>query len=192
MTTKPQLILASASPRRKALLSNVGCEFEVKVADVDESVLTGESPAEYVGRVARAKAHKVHGLFPNSAILSADTTVACHGEIFGKPSHREHAFDMWQTLSARDHEVITGVCLLFGELEKHAVVSTTVHFSKVSTVAMQQYWQSGEPQDKAGGYAIQGLASAWVEKVAGSYSNVVGLPLFETNDLLRSVGHNWL
>lgn len=192
MNSYSSIVLASASPRRHELLKNLGCEFDVDVANVDESHASDESPEAYVERVARMKAMTVLQRNPSSAILAADTTVAHGGKIFGKPRHQQHAFDMWRALSNDEHQVITGVCLATGDRLLCEVVTTTVHFCNIQPEQMDLYWQSGEPQDKAGGYAIQGLASAWVTKVRGSYSNVVGLPLFETNQLLGTIGHNWL
>ena len=186
------LVLASASPRRQDLLRNLEVEFTVQVADIDETVLPGEPPWEYVSRIARAKAAHVQKAKPAAAILSADTTVAHANDIFGKPRHHEHAFEMWRQLSGSQHDVVTSVCLLHRNSSELVTVSTKVTFMQLNEEQMYRYWQSGEPQDKAGGYAIQGLASAWVQEVHGSYSNVVGLPLFETNKLLQLVGHNWL
>jgi septum formation protein len=188
----PKLILASASPRRQTLLKNVGCDFTVEVANVDESHLPPESPQEYAQRVACLKADAVQKLHQDSAILAADTIVSYQGQIFGKPRHQDHAFSMWQDLSDAEHDVITAICLQYKDEQQSQIVSTKVKFAEIHAREMELYWQSGEPQDKAGGYAIQGLASAWVVKVTGSYSNVVGLPLFETNKLLARIGHNWL
>lgn len=186
------LVLASASPRRHDLLKKLGCEFVVDTANVDESHESTESPTVYVERVARMKAAAVLKRNPSGAILAADTTVAHNGKIFGKPRHQQHAFNMWQALSDDEHQVITAVCLAADDQILCEVVTTSVRFCKIEPQQMDFYWQSGEPQDKAGGYAIQGLASAWVTQVEGSYSNVVGLPLFETNKLLATIGHNWL
>lgn len=186
------LVLASASPRRQDLLRNLSVDFSVQVADIDEMVWPNESSWEYVARVAQSKAEHVQRLEPNAAILSADTIVTYANEIFGKPRHQEHALEMWRQLSGSQHQVVTSVCLMCGDKSELITVSTDVVFVELNENQMLKYWQSGEPQDKAGGYAIQGLASAWVQEVHGSYSNVVGLPLFETNQLLQLVGHNWL
>jgi septum formation protein len=193
MSSKPKLVLGSASPRRKSLLQAVGCEFDVEIADIDETVHEGEQPEVYVRRVAQLKAERLRDRLGSTvAILSADTVVASGSNIFGKPLHQQHALEMWLELSGAWHNVISSVCLVHdGELEQQ-LVATEVKFAELEEQQMALYWQSGEPQDKAGGYAIQGLASAWVQEVRGSYSNVVGLPLFETNQLLRRVGHNWL
>ena len=192
MPIEPPLVLGSASPRRKDLLQNVGCQCDVAIADIDESLVDGEAPTDYVLRVAAAKAAHLSESLAESVILTADTTVAVNNRIFGKPLHQDHAYEMWSEMSGTWHQVITGVCLRLGEEIEQVAVATDVRFAQLDKQQMTLYWQSGEPQDKAGGYAIQGLASAWVQEVRGSYSNVVGLPLFETNQLLRRVGHNWL
>ncbi len=196
MKSALKLILASASPRRHALLRALNVEFEVAVADIDESGLPGEEALDYVPRVALAKAHAIQSMHPSNAVLAADTIVAVDGEILGKPQDQEHAHEMWHKLSARKHDVISSVCLMFEGGENPVIelktVSTQVQMCAIDSAMMAAYWASGEPADKAGAYAIQGFASAWVQEVHGSYSNVVGLPLFETNQLLRLVGHNWL
>ena len=193
MAASPRLILASASPRRKELLAAVGVSCEVKPADVDESRQPSEVVKQYVERVAVAKAQSVANkrIEGNIVILSADTVVVEGQNIFGKPNDQEDAFQMWQKLSDRTHNVITSVCLLAGQHLYIETVSTEVCFDQISERQMQRYWASGEPMDKAGGYAIQGLASAWVKFIHGSYSNVVGLPMYEVNAMLKKVGLNW-
>jgi len=170
----------------------MGCEFDIEVADIDESVKAGESPKSYGLRVATAKAQAICDSFPDSAVLAADTIVSIDGEVLGKPRDLDHALQMWQRLADGWHDVISVVVLAHAAQIASATVVTGVRFATISTAQMRQYWQTGEPADKAGGYAIQGRASAWVQEVRGSYSNVVGLPLFETNQLLHTVGHNWL
>jgi len=190
------LVLASSSPRRSKLLSEMGCEFYVQSADIDESKNTSESVNEYVLRLAEAKAMAVKPLLPDwsssTAILAADTIVAQGEKVFGKPRNRSHAFEIWQQLSNTQHSVITAVCLHAFDRTELCLVSSDVEFAAINQYQMQRYWDSGEPQDKAGAYAIQGLASAWVQLVHGSYSNIVGLPLRETNQLLTRVQLNWL
>ena len=196
------LILASASPRRSELLAAMGCDFLVKSADIDESRAVGEAPTSYVSRLAIAKAAAVfqrqssdHESF---AVLAADTIVVQGKTIFGKPRDKAHAFEVWQQLANSQHNVMTAVCLLVhnkikGKLEPRVqTVTTAVEFGAISDQQMHKYWATGEPADKAGAYAIQGLASAWVKLIHGSYSNVVGLPLRETNLLLAEVDLNWL
>ena len=195
---KNTLILASSSPRRRQLLVNMGCDFKVQSADIDESRLEQEVAGDYVTRLAESKAQAVQQRLDSTetvndiSILSADTVVVKNETVFGKPRDQQHAFEIWRQLANNEHRVLTAVCLLVGENNECCTVSTLVEFADIDEKQMQQYWQSGEPQDKAGAYAIQGRASAWVKRIDGSFSNVVGLPLRETNQLLRLVGHNWL
>jgi septum formation protein len=193
---KPQLILGSASPRRRELLQAMGCHFSVQSADIDEQQNVAEGASDYVARLALEKAQAAADLqLPSDhsvAILAADTIVVQANRIFGKPKDQADAFRMWNSLQDCSHTVITGVCLIFGDVVQSCLVQSRVEFGPISDQQMQRYWQSGEPLDKAGGYAIQGLASAWVKLIHGSYSNVVGLPLRETNQLLTLVEHNWL
>lgn len=193
ISMKPMLLLASGSPRRKALLESMGLDFTVLVTDIDESVTEGEVPEDYVVRLAEEKAHAAGSQVKTEhAILAADTIVCQNEIIFAKPKDKNDAYRIWQQLSNSNHRVITAVCLLaYGRVDIRVCV-TDVSFCSISEEQMKRYWQSGEPQDKAGAYAIQGLASAWVQKIQGSYSNVVGLPLFEVNDLLRTIDLNWM
>jgi len=196
MTTKTSLVLASSSPRRKDLLTAMGCVYQIQHASIDESRFENELAAEYVNRLAKEKAEEVNRQYAlNStevAILAADTIV-CQGEtVFGKPKNKDDAFQIWTQLSNTQHNVITAVSLIACDKVSTRLVSTMVEFTEINETQMHHYWSSGEPLDKAGAYAIQGLASAWVKLIHGSYSNVVGLPLRETNDLLKDVGHNWL
>ena len=183
------LILASSSPRRKELLQQVGLVFETYSPDIDESVLAGESPDQYVLRLAENKARAVFQQFTNAVIIAADTTLSVDGMIIGKPESKAHAFEIWQSLSGRWHEVYTGVCVAAPEKIKSRVVTTRVEFQTLSRNDMEQYWASGEPVGKAGGYAIQGVAAKFIPRIEGSYSNVVGLPLHETLQLLQQIAH---
>ena len=187
------LILASGSPRRRDMLNQMGLEFTVCVTDVDETRKEGELPEDYVVRLAREKAIAAQAKnAPQTAILAADTVVV-HGEhVYGKPQDYQHAKRIWQSLSATKHQVITAVSLLVGKSMQVKVSVTNVEFAIINEAQMQRYWATGEPEDKAGAYAIQGFASAWVKQIHGSYSNVVGLPLREVNQLLTSVQLNWL
>ena len=190
------LILASGSPRRRDMLNQMGLEFTVCVTDVDETRKEGELPEDYVVRLAREKAIAAQAKNaiqkPQTAILAADTVVV-HGEhVYGKPQDYQHAKRIWQSLSATKHQVITAVSLLVGKSMQVKVSVTNVEFAIINEAQMQRYWATGEPEDKAGAYAIQGFASAWVKQIHGSYSNVVGLPLREVNQLLTSVQLNWL
>lgn len=189
-----RLVLASASPRRRELLTGMGVDFDVRVADIDESRLEDELAEDYVIRLAREKAHKISTQIAdkNASILAADTIVVQGERVFGKPSDEEHARRIWQVLSGNKHQVMTAVCLLNEGKNQIKLSSTDVEFGRITEEQMKRYWSTGEPFDKAGAYAIQGFASAWVKQINGSYSNVVGLPLREVNQLLAEIGLNWL
>jgi septum formation protein len=170
------LVLASSSPRRSELLRNAGISFVVKAADVDETVRSGENPEEYVVRVAVDKAMAVASE-AGDTVLGADTTVVIDGEILGKPVDNADAERMLQLLQGRRHDVITGICVKKGNDIVRDWAATKVWFAPMSEDQIREYVASGEPVDKAGAYAIQGLASKFIEKIDGSYSNVVGLPV---------------
>ena len=170
-----KLILASSSPRRSALLAAAGFDFEVRVADVDETPLDDETADALVMRLARLKARTVASA-PDEIVLAADTTVACDGEIMNKPEDEDEAARMLGRLSGRAHEVFTGVTLRQGEREDTFVERTVVWFANMSSADIAWYVASGEPLGKAGAYGIQGRASRFVTRVDGSYPNVVGLP----------------
>jgi septum formation protein len=177
------LILASGSPRRAELLRAAGIEFTVRIADVDEAILPGESPRDYVLRLSRAKALAVAR--EDEIVLGADTTVVIEDEIAGKPVDAEDARRMLSALSGRWHEVLTGVTLLRGDEILADVAVTRVKFSEMSESEIDWYVSTGEPMDKAGAYGIQGYASRFVECIEGSYSNVVGLPVQMVYRMLR-------
>jgi septum formation protein len=170
------LVLASQSPRRSEILRQAGIPFTVRAADVDESLLSGESPADYVKRLARAKATAVTAV-DGEIVLGADTTVVIDGEILAKPSDAADARRMLALLSGRRHEVLTGICLRRGADAPCEYATTGVVFASLSDAEIDQYVASGEPMDKAGAYAIQGLASKFVERIEGDYFNVMGLPV---------------
>ena len=174
-------VLASASPRRAELLRAAGFTFDVVVADVDETVHPGESADAYVRRVAAAKARAVTARVPGRRVLAADTTVVVDGEILGKPVDAAEAARMLRRLSGRTHQVLTGVCL-DGACE---VESSDVEFVPLSGEEIAWYVASGEPMDKAGAYAIQGLAARFISGIRGSYSNVVGLPIARVYAMLK-------
>jgi septum formation protein len=182
------LILASASPRRAALLRDAGLAFEAVEADVDESLFLGESPDAYVLRVARDKAAAIACRKSGNPVLAADTAVVADGAILGKPADDRDARHMLERLSGRVHLVLTGVVLFAGNREYAQVVRTRVHFLPISTDEIDWYLASGEPRGKAGAYAIQGLASRFVDWIDGSYSNVVGLPVATVCQMLRQAG----
>jgi len=170
-----KLILASSSPRRSALLTAVGYQFEVRVADVDETPLEGETAEALVRRLARLKAWTV-ACAQDELVLAADTTVACEGEVMNKPEDPAEATRMLRRLSGREHEVFTGVTLRRLDGEESFVERTLVWFAPMSEAEIAWYVDSGEPLGKAGAYGIQGRASRFVTRVEGSYPNVVGLP----------------
>jgi septum formation protein len=183
------LILASASPRRRELLQQIGVPHVVQAADIDETPLLGETPGDYVQRLARSKASLVFGLRRDSMpVLGADTTVAIDGLALGKPAdEREHRV-MFERLSGREHAVYSAVALATRAGVAVRLSVTRVVFRTVTENERATYWASGEPRDKAGGYAIQGLGAIFIESIAGSYSGVMGLPLAETAALLVAAG----
>ncbi len=195
MNTRPDrgIYLASRSPRRHELLRQIGVKFEVVDADVDESVLERESPRAYVERLARAKAEagwqrvERDGL-PRAPVLGADTTVAVDGRILAKPADRREAAEMLAALSGRLHEVLTAVALKFGARLESAVSVSAVWFKPLTREEIDRYVASGECEDKAGAYGIQGHAARFVAELRGSFSGVVGLPLYETAQLLERIG----
>jgi septum formation protein len=184
-----RLILASASPRRAELLQAAGFEFDVVVADVDESVRTGELPSAYVRRLAAEKsAAALRRVSPaDTVILGADTTVVVDGDILGKPRDDEEVAAMLRKLSGKRHNVLTGISLRQGAYEVGRVETTEVAFREVSEDEVGWYVASGEGRDKAGAYAIQGRAARFIPRIEGSYSNVVGLPIAAVAELLRSL-----
>jgi len=183
-----RLILASASPRRTALLREAGYRFDVEPADVDESELAGERPGAYVLRVAGLKARAIAGKHPGSVVLAADTTVVIDGVMLGKPVSEDEAGAMLARLSGRTHEVLTGVVVSGGGCEVADVVTTRVRFRELTADEIAWYVATGEPHDKAGAYGVQGLAGRFVDAVEGSYTNVVGLPVRAVRALLASQG----
>ncbi|MGE0884859.1 MAG: nucleoside triphosphate pyrophosphatase [Blastocatellales bacterium] len=178
MTKENKLVLASASPRRSELLRAAGIEFTVRVADIDENILPGESPHAYVSRLSLEKALAVAN--GDEVVLGADTTVVVEHEIAGKPVDDEDARRMLRSLSGRWHEVLTGVSLVnlsSGRNQSSDVAVTRVRFAPLTDAEISWYVATGEPMDKAGAYGIQGFASRFIESIEGSYSNVVGLPV---------------
>jgi len=186
-----QLYLASASPRRRELLAQVGLEPEVLVQDIDERQLPGELPDVYVTRLARQKAQAAlrdsRCRLP-LPVVAADTTVVCAGEVLGKPAHLDDARRMLQLLSGRTHQVHTAVAVARPEQLELALVTTAVRFRALQQHEIDAYWATGEPRDKAGAYGIQGIGAMFISRIDGSYSGVMGLPLFETLQLLRKFG----
>lgn len=184
------MVLASSSPRRQKLLSQLGVRFTVRPANVDERVEAGEIPQRYVQRMARAKAeagwHTGNDL--KLPVLGADTIVIVDDVIFGKPTSQQEALAMLSWLSGRAHRVLTAVVVMNENRQEMKLSDTTVTFRPLSTEECLRYWHTGEPRDKAGGYAIQGFGAVFVSAISGSYSGVVGLPLAETYELLQLFG----
>lgn len=187
-----RLRLASTSPRRRELLASIGVPVEVLAVDIDERPHARESARAYVARLAIAKARAgaaLSGATPAGLpTLGSDTAVVCDGRILGKPENQAHARAMLKSLSARRHEVLTSVAVVGPRGTLETTVATRVHMREISDAEIAAYWDTGEPIDKAGGYAIQGLAAVFVTHIEGSYSAVVGLPLFETAQLLARQG----
>lgn len=185
---RPVLRLASASPRRRQLLELIGVPHLVTPADIDETPGRGEAGADYVMRLARDKARAVRSLHADLPVLAADTTVHVDGAILEKPQSEADCLRMLGLLSGRRHQVFTGVCVVSAAQPSVICSRTEVEFRDISPAEMRAYWKSGEPQGKAGAYAIQGLGAVFVSHVAGSYTGVMGLPLFETAQALRLHG----
>lgn len=181
------IYLASASPRRSALLRQIGVAHEVRPVDVDETPRDGEAPARYALRLAEEKARALwQRLEPRARrpVLAADTTVALGATILGKPADRDDAARILGALSGRTHEVHTAVAVLHEGGADARVSTSTVTFRALAADEIERYWQTGEPADKAGAYAVQGLGAVFIRRLAGSYSGVMGLPLYETWELL--------
>ena len=188
-----QLILASASPRRKELLAQLGIQCFVKSVDIDETPLPNELPLNYVQRVAAEKSAACLAIYEGKLpILAADTSVVLNNQIMGKPQNQQHAQEMLLQLSGTTHQVYSAVSLRCKDPTGFKNLSglniTEVTFRKLTLAEIAAYWETGEPCDKAGGYAIQGLGSLFIEKITGSFSGVMGLPLFETAQLLAQQG----
>jgi nucleoside triphosphate pyrophosphatase len=182
------LILASASPRRKELLMNAGIAFRVEAGNIPEDPEAGESAVACAERLAREKALAVREKYPNDLVLGADTTVVVNGEMLAKPTDSKDAARMLRLLSGRMHQVTTGVCLAGPGFDDTRSETTTVAVDLIPEDEIQFYVSTGEPMDKAGGYAIQGIASRWITRIEGDYSNVVGLPISLVYRMLRERG----
>jgi septum formation protein len=183
-----RLILASASPRRAKLLQAAGIPFTAIATTVDERFRAGEPPEHAVARLAETKASVVAAAHPDAFVLGADTTVVIGGEPLGKPSDPEDAARMMRKISGRDHHVFTGICLSHQGRRLVHVESTRVHMASLGEAEITWYVATDEPYDKAGGYAVQGLASRFIDRIDGSYSNVVGLPISCVYQLLKELG----
>ena len=186
---KPQIILASASPRRRELLDQINVRYRVEAADIDESPLPDEAPDALVQRLALAKARAIWERSDKALpVLGSDTLGQLDGELLVKPTDFEDARRMLLTMAGRKHEILSGVALCSAAGEQVTLCRSAVWFRTLSEQEIQDYWNSGEPADKAGAYAIQGLGAMFVERMEGSYSAVMGLPLFETAAMLAAAG----
>lgn len=188
-----KFILASQSPRRKELLAQLGYQFDCLPAGIDESVLAGETPIAYVERIANAKAQFIANAFVNKSderivVLGSDTTVVSHGHILAKPKDLADCIEILTKLSGKMHQVLTAIAVTDGISIRNQVVVTNVYFKPLREQEIIAYWHTGEPQDKAGAYGIQGIGGQFVSRIEGSYSAVVGLPLYETAELLAQFG----
>lgn len=181
------LVLASASPRRAELLSQFGLLFEVKPVDIDETPREKETPTEYVRRLSAEKAQAAPRSLPlnSTAVLGSDTAVIIEDKIFGKPKDYQDFCETMMKLSGSEHQVMSAVTLLDSQQQETKISITQVSFRELTRSEIEHYWQTGEPQGKAGGYAIQGMAAGFIREIHGSYSGVMGLPLYETGELLR-------
>ncbi|MGB1263341.1 MAG: Maf family protein [Cognaticolwellia sp.] len=185
------LILASQSPRRKELLQQLGFTFNCAPANIDESVLAAETPEQYVARLALEKARIIaRQLSDDVVVLGSDTSVIYGQHILGKPESLQDCLAILKMLSGNTHQVLTAVAAVKGQRSEVVLVSTAVDFKTLTEHEIMRYWQTGEPQDKAGAYGIQGIGGQFVTKIRGSYSAVVGLPLYETAQLLSAFGVN--
>ncbi|MEZ5500375.1 MAG: Maf family protein [Steroidobacteraceae bacterium] len=188
---EPVICLASASPRRRELLAQIGVPHHAVAAAIDESRRTGETARAYVARLARAKCTAIHAqpaLSRALPVLAADTVVSVDEDLLGKPVDRAEALAMLRRLSGRQHVVLTAVCLQTATASFERVAVTTVKFAPIREPDLERYLDSREPYDKAGAYAVQGLAAVFIDELHGSYSNVVGLPLAETAAVLAAAG----
>jgi septum formation protein len=183
------VVLASASPRRRELLEQIGLTPVVRSADIDETPLSTENTSDYVRRLSLGKAEKIAGqATAHKVVIGADTVIDYNGQIMGKPASLEQCIDMLSQLSAQTHRVLTGVTVIGDSLVESQVVGTDVSMREITEAEIRAYWHTGEPQGKAGSYAIQGRGARFVKGISGSYSNVVGLPLFETATMLAGYG----
>lgn len=189
------LYLASKSPRRKELLEQIQVEFSLLNASINEQVNDGESAIDFVCRMAEEKAQagwqNLTDIDADTWVLGSDTVVVCEGQILGKPRDLAHSREMLQLLSGNQHQVITAISLLQENTIYTEYVETNVYFRDISDSEISAYWQSNEPQDKAGSYGIQGIGGKFVKRIEGSYSAVVGLPLYETEQLLMKANINF-
>jgi len=188
VSQSPQLTLASASPRRRELLDQIQVSYTVHPVNIDESHIAGETPERFVMRLALEKAQAGYKQKPAIPALGSDTIVVFKHHILGKPESQKTAFDMLSLLSGNTHQVMTAVAICNGETEHCELSVSDVEFSQLTEQQIKDYWLTGESVDKAGGYAVQGIAAKFIKNIKGSYSGIMGLPLFETAQLLERVG----
>ena len=184
----PQITLASASPRRRELLDQIQVSYEVLAVDIDEAVYPDETPTQYVQRLAMEKARAGYQERPVRPALGSDTIVVIDSAVLGKPLNKEHGLQMLGLLSGRTHKVMTAVALHADSFQQCSLSMSEVTFAILSDEAIDAYWETGEPVDKAGGYAVQGIAAQFIQTINGSYSGIMGLPLYETAELLKQSG----
>lgn len=184
----PEIILASASPRRAELLDQLGVKYIVQVADIDESKHENETPEALVKRLAIEKSQAIAiKSAHNKPVLGADTLGVLNDELLVKPKDYEHALHMLSSMSGNWHDILSAVAISYNGQTQVRINKNKVLFRQLSLAEIEDYWQTGEPQDKAGAYAVQGLAAAFIERIEGSYSGIMGLPLFETAELLEKI-----
>jgi len=188
LLTKPQLILASSSPRRRELLDQIQVSYKALPVNIDESHIPGESAEQYVKRLATEKAEAGYAKNPHCIVLGSDTIVIIGPTILGKPENKEHGIEMLSLLSGNTHQVITAVAVHSSDYKACVMSLSEVEFAKLTAQQIEAYWQTGEPEDKAGAYGVQGIAAQFIKRIVGSYSSIMGLPLFETAQLLEKSG----
>ena len=188
ITSQAQITLASASPRRRELLEQVQLAYQVIPVDIDETHLEGEGAEQFVKRLAVEKAKAGYKLNSDHPVLGSDTIVVIDGEILGKPENKMHFLEMFKLLSGQKHRVMTAVAIYDGKQAQCAISKSEVEFELLSQQQVEAYWNTGEPEGKAGGYAVQGIAAQFIRNISGSYSGIMGLPLYETTKLLEQQG----
>lgn len=184
----PKIILASSSPRRRELLDQIQVSYEVLPVDIDESHILGETAEQFVKRLAVEKAQAGYQQKPHCFVLGSDTIVVINSMILGKPENKAHAVEILSLLSGNTHQVMTAVAIHSDEYKACVVSVSEVEFAELTSSQIEAYWETGEPEDKAGAYGVQGIAAQFIKKIRGSYSGIMGLPLFETAQLLEKSG----
>ena len=184
----PRITLASSSPRRRELLDQIQVSYEVFPVNIDESYRQGEPPEQFVKRLALEKAQAAYEKIPDRPALGSDTIVVLGQQILGKPENRQMAIEMLAMLSGRKHQVMTAVCICSANFRQCVLSTSEVEFTELNLQQIEEYWLTGEPADKAGAYGIQGQAAKFIKNIRGSYSGIMGLPLFETAELLKAAG----